>query len=89
MGWSDIDRGMVIALERVERNTGRYGEWLPEATSPQADPTYYEQDAVRYVARGPFTNQAEKAAQDAERAYRKAAGEDANLGGMFWTVEKA
>lgn len=87
MGWPELDRGLVVALGRVERNTGRYGEWLPDATSERADPTYYEDDAVRFIPRGPFTNQAEKAAQDAEKQYRKAAGDDANLNGMFWTVE--
>ena len=88
MGWSELDRGLVVALGRVERNTGRYGEWLPDATSERADPTYYEDDAVRFIPRGPFTNQAEKAAQDAEKQYRKATGDDANLNGMFWTVDQ-
>ena len=88
MGWPAGERDLMIALGRVERNTGRYGEWLPDATSERADPTYYEDDAIRYVPVGPFTNQAEKAAKDAEAAYRKAAGENENMHGMFWTVDQ-
>lgn len=88
MGWPHEERDLMIALGRVERNTGRYGEWLPDATSERADPTYYEDDAVRFIPRGPFTNQAEKAAQDAEKQYRKASGDEANLNGMFWAVDQ-
>lgn len=75
---------MMIALGRVERNTGRYGEWLPDVVGTWPDPP-----AVRSSVRGPFINWAEKAARDAEDAHRKAAGQDANLNGMFWTVEPA
>lgn len=85
MGWPSDQRDLMIALARVERNTGRYGEWLPDATGEGADPNNYD-DPLRYVADGPFTNWAEKTAEDAEQAYRKAAGENANLHGMFWTV---
>jgi hypothetical protein len=88
LGWPAHDRNIMIALGRVERNTGRYGEWLPDATSERADATYYQDDAIRYVPHGPFTNWAEKAAQDAQKVYKKAEGEDANLNGMFWTVEQ-
>lgn len=77
----------MIALGRVERNTGQYGEWLPDATSERADPTYYEADAIRFVPTGPFTNQAEKAARDAADKFRKDVGEKANLNGMFWGVD--
>lgn len=80
---------MMIALGRVERNTGRYGEWLPDATSEKADPNYYEEDRIRFKVQGPFTNQAEKMALDAEKAYKKDAGDNANLNGMFWTVDSA
>ena len=85
LGWPEFDRHLVIALDRVERNTGHYGEWLPDATSDRADPNRYD-DPLRYVTSGPFTNWAEKAAKDAEAVYREAAGEKANLNGLFWTV---
>ncbi len=86
MGWSNEDRALMIALARVERLTGQNGEWLPDATSDRADPNNYE-DPLRYVAQGPHTNWAEKARRDAEDAYRKQAGDKANLNGMFWTVD--
>ena len=54
--------------------------------SEQADPTYYGDDAIRYLPRGPFTNWAEKAALDAEQQWKKAAGEGENMHGMFWTI---
>lgn len=76
----------MIALARVERLTGPNGEWLPDATSDRADPNNYD-DPLRYIAQGPHTNWAEKARRDAEDAYRKMAGEKANLNGMFWTVD--
>lgn len=76
----------MIALGRVERNTGQYGEWLPDATSERADPNNYN-DPLRYISHGPFTNQAEKTVKDAEDAWKKAAGEKANVNGLFWTVE--
>lgn len=88
LGWPEHDRLIMIALGRVERNTGPNGEWLPDATNPGADPTDYD-NPLRYVARGPFTNWAEKVRRDAEDIYRKDAGEGANLNGMFWTAEQA
>jgi hypothetical protein len=88
LGWPHEERALMIALARVERNTGRYGEWLPDATNPGADPNEYS-SPLRYVAHGPFTNWAEKAVQDAEAAWRKSAGDGANLNGMFWTAGEA
>lgn len=85
LGWPFEQRALMIALARVERNTGRHGEWLPDATSDAADPNNYD-DPLRFVPHGPFTNWAEKTVQDAEAEWRKAAGKDANLNGMFWTV---
>lgn len=87
LSWPHRDRALLIALGRVEKNTGRYGEWLPDATSDKADLNYYEPDMLRFAVQGPFTNHAEKMALDAEKQYRKEAGEKANLNGMFWTVE--
>lgn len=84
--WDHEQRALMIAYLRVERNTGRYGEWLPDATSDRADPNNYG-DPLRFYAHGPFTNQAEKAARDAEDAWTKLAGKSPNKNGMFWTVD--
>ena len=88
MGWPLEQRALMLALGRVERNTGQYGEWLPDATSDRADPTYYGEDRLRWTVRGPFTNEVERLAKEAEDAYRKDAGKDANMHGMFWTVDE-
>jgi hypothetical protein len=92
MGWPHEERELMIAHFRIERNTGRYGEWLPDAigdgsTSDRANPNNYD-DPLRYVAE-PLTNWAEKAARDQEDADRKRAGADANLNGMFYVVREA
>jgi hypothetical protein len=85
--WDDESRDWVTALAFVERNTGRNGEWLPDATSPAASPTSYD-SGYRYVTDGPFTNYAEKARLDAMDAHKKAAGKEANLNGLFFTVDR-
>lgn len=73
---------------RYDNDVGQYGELLSEATSPQADPNYYGDGSIRYFANGPFTNHAVKAHMDAKASYESQAGENANLNGMYWTVEK-
>lgn len=86
--WDDEQLGLALAFAEFMRDMGPNGEQLVDATSPKADPNYYELDAIRYVAHGPFTNWAEKRRLDAIDQYKKAAGDNANLNGMFWTVEK-
>ncbi len=73
----------MIANFRVERNTGRYGEWLPDAVSPWGE----AHAGSQYTPAGPFVNVAEKTALDAEQVWKKSAGETTNTNGMFWTVE--
>lgn len=85
--WDDESRAWVVALMIVQRNTGRYGEWLPDATSKGASPTDYT-SGFRYVRSGPHTNYAEKEALDAMDEHKKLAGDDANLNGVFFTVER-
>lgn len=83
----DVDQvDLMLAWEAYRGDLGQYGEMLSEATSPDADPTSYS--GWRYVAQGPFTNQAEKVAKDAEADWKRQAGKDANTNGMYWTVEK-
>lgn len=79
MGWPHEQRDLMIALGRVERNTGRYGEWLPDVVTAWPDPPN-----VPIVLDGPYMNWVEKTAQDAEAAHSKAAGDSANTHGMFW-----
>lgn len=73
----------MLAAELVRRLTGPNGEWLPDAT---IDPMEYP--GFGWAAVGPFTNMAEKVRLDALDAYRKAQGDDANLNGVYFGVER-
>lgn len=84
--FDDRETALLIAFREWRDGIGRNGHPLAETTASVADPNEY--GPYRYVAHGPFTDWAEKARLDAEEKYRKAAGEDPNLHGMFWTVEK-
>lgn len=87
--WDDDELDLALAFAEFMRDMGPNGESLAEATSELAEPNYYGDDAIRYTVRGPFTNQVEKRRLDAIDAYKAEAGENANLNGMFWTVDKA
>ncbi|WP_345543444.1 hypothetical protein [Microbacterium jejuense] len=82
--WDHEQRALLVAYLRVERSTGEYGEWLPDATDDRADPTNYD-DPLRYYHHGPFTNWARKAIEDVRDEYRKN-NEGVNMNGLFWTV---
>lgn len=77
-----------MAEEFIRNNTGRLGEWIPEATSPNADPNEYGDDARYRYESDAHTNWAEKQYQDDLAALQKAAGEDGNTHGTFLTVRK-
>lgn len=85
--WPTRSLDLALAEVALEADTGRYGESLSEATAPGADASDYT-TGYRYVPKGPFTNQAEKVAREAEEQWRKTAGKDVSMAGMFWTVEK-
>ena len=85
--WTNDELELMLAWDHLDRNTGRQGEYLPEATDPRADPNEY-QFPWRYELRGPFTNWAEKTAADALDALRKELGESANLNGVYFTAER-
>lgn len=85
--WDDEQRALVEADHVVRVNTGDNGEWLPDATDDEVgDPNSYS--GVRYVASGEKTNWAEKAKLDAIDRIRKDKGDDANMNGVFVTVEE-
>lgn len=85
MEWDDEQRAYVEAEQVVRTNTGHNGEWLPDATSDDADPNNY---VMRYIPSGEKTNWAEKARLDALDAIRKGKSEDANMNGVYVTVEE-
>jgi hypothetical protein len=84
--WDEEQLNLVLAEQFVRNMTGPNGEWMPEATSPDADPNAYS--GYRYAPEGPFINQAEKVRLDAEEALRKSLGKDANMNGIYFTVKK-
>jgi hypothetical protein len=86
--WSDEDRDMMLAHTRLELRTGPSGEYLPEATSDAASPENATSPGYGYVAKGPFTNWAQKAKQDAWDARKKSLGENANMNGVYFTVDR-
>lgn len=85
--WDQDQVDLLIAEERLRVLTGPNGEYMPDATAPGANPNEYA-SGYRYVVDGPHTNWAERARLDAIDQYKKQAGENANLNGMFWTVER-
>jgi hypothetical protein len=84
--WDEDQLDLVIAEQMVRNMTGPNGEWMPDATSDDADPMKYS--GYRYKADGPFTNWAEKERLDALDAYRKQMGENANLNGVYFTADR-
>ena len=88
--FDDWQRALLIASLEIQDDTGRYGESLPEAFSPDADPNNPD-GAYRFTADGPFRNQAEKAVLDAQDAFRKQLPDgDAGhaMNGLHWTARK-
>ena len=86
--WDSEQVDLLIAYDLYRKDFGSHGEKLSEATDPRADPNDYSPGSWRYITHGPFLNQAEKAHADTVDAYKRTAGEGANLHGMYWTVEK-
>jgi hypothetical protein len=85
--WDDEQVDLVIAEQLIRNLTGPNGEWMPDATNDElSDPNSYS--GQRPVAKGPFTNWYEKERLDAQEAYRKSLGENANMNGVYFTVEK-
>ena len=83
--WDDDQVDLVIAEQMVRNLTGANGEWLPEATLPV---TELMERRVRWVPSEPRVNQAEKTRLDKLDAIRKSMGKDANLNGLYVTVER-
>jgi len=83
---------LLLAIREYQRNLDANGIPFERATSqaanPNPDPDSPQAHPVRFLAHGPFVNFAEKSRLDAEDAYKKQAGDDVNLNGMFWTVEE-
>jgi len=91
-------RALVRTVQEQLDMVGPHGHPMDEATSPLADPNepggWYYAAGVEIVnpagqrRRVPIVDFAEKALLDAQDAYRKAAGDDANLNGLHWPVRR-
>ena len=81
--WTPYERMLLLASREVDAFTGRYGEWLPDATSPKASPYYQGEDKITFVPDGPYINYAERVVEDAQSDFRKQ-NPDRNMNGMFW-----
>lgn len=97
--WTPDQVAMVAAVDDFDRLLGAHGQPMDEATSKDADPMnragthYYKAGALTVTPEGafvyaPLVDQAMKAQLDAEDKFRKAAGEGANLNGLFWPVQR-
>lgn len=95
--WTPDQVALVLGVEAYEALIGPHGQPMDEAMSVESDPSNRQGKRI-YRAGVPVTTPegntvyapirdwAAKAKADAEDAYKKAAGEDANLNGLIWPV---
>jgi hypothetical protein len=90
---------LVRAVKEFDASLGDHGQPMDEATSPDSDPsnregTHFYRAGVRvtspegHVTYGPVVDFAKKAELDAAEAFRKASGENANLNGLMFPVQR-
>lgn len=85
--WDTEQVDLLLAAHAFRADIGPHGHSLSKSTSEAANPNNYD-SPLRYVGHGPFTDWAKKAELDRTDAYRAEAGKDANLNGMYFTVEE-
>lgn len=89
--WNIEQVDLLLAIAAFDASLDSNGIPFEDATSDAANPTNYPApgvEAVRFIPHGPFINWAEKSRLDAEAAHRKELGENGNMNGVFFTVEK-
>lgn len=84
MGNDQVD--LLLACSDVVADIGPHGQFLSEATSPEADPNNYSLDGWRYVAH-PKVDQAERAII-LKRNELQSASEDVDIADIRYVVEK-
>ncbi|WP_223690112.1 hypothetical protein [Leifsonia poae] len=67
--FTDDDVTDLVGARTLERETGRYGESLPEAFSDEAAPEYYGRGAIRYLPKY-RVNQAEAAVERLRKEHK-------------------
>lgn len=96
--WTPDQVSLILGVEAYGRMLGQHGHPMDEATSEDHNPdnphgsSYYragipvtDPDGVTTYA--PIIDYATKAEADAMDAYRKAAGENGNVNGVFFPVQ--
>lgn len=96
--WTPEQVALVMGVEEYERSLGRHGQPMDEAMSPDSDPSnrngarIYKAGVPTVTPEGkviyaPLVDYAQRAQDDAMEAYKKSAGESANLSGLVFPVE--
>lgn len=87
--WDGEQLDLILALLEYEAERSPDGFLYSETTSENANPEGAGQARpIRFIPHGPFTDWAVKARMDAEQAEREKRGKDANLNGVFFTLER-
>lgn len=81
--FDEDDVNQLLALQAIRRDTGRYGESLSEAMSPQAHPNYTEPDAIRFIPHVRVNH-----AEEAIELYKEQHKEELPRGATFWVERK-
>lgn len=85
--FDEIQTAMLFGYMDIEADTGRFGERISEAMSPEADPNNRD-GSYMYVADPlPVINWAAKTKLDAEEAYKQKYP-DANMNGLIFPFRK-
>lgn len=95
--WTPDQVALVLGVEAYESLIGPHGQPMDEAMSVESDPSnregkriYRAGVAVKtpegQTVYAPLRDWAQKAKDDAAEAYKKAAGNDANLNGLVWPI---
>ncbi|MDR6172652.1 hypothetical protein [Curtobacterium sp. SORGH_AS_0776] len=96
--WTPAQLALVLGVEAFRRSLGPHGQPMDEAMSPDSDPS--NRNGVRMYRAGvpvvtpegntiyaPLVDYAQRTQDDAMEAYKKSAGEGANLSGLVFPVE--
>jgi hypothetical protein len=85
--WDAEDVDWLIAFRSFRDTLGSHGHPMDEATSQEANPNN-PQGSYQYVSPPPLTDWAQKSREDAQDAYRKSMGDDVNMNGLIFPVER-
>lgn len=96
--WTPEQVALVMGVQAFERSLGPHGQPRDEAWSPDSDPSnragkrFYRAGVPVITPEGntvyaPVIDWAERAQSDAMEAYKKSAGEGANLAGLVFPVQ--